>query len=178
MWQKGSMTFMGKFPLGSPWALAQSHRLFEEYIFTWLLVILPWVAQNWKGHIASLWTLSTRILSHFEILIANIIFWCTKRWFRSPEIGQNIAQQVHHSQTCTSTQRWWLGPTELVGVSQRGQTSPSVSIIAARRVSLSDPYGEPPSRIRGDAPLPLWPLKPQERTEGSDTVSMIWTHRI
>lgn len=154
------MTFMGKFPLGFTGALAWSYHHFEEYIFSRFLVILPWVAQNWKGHIAFLWPLSTRILSHFEILMANIIFWHTKRWFRNPaEMGQNIPQQLHHSQTCTSTQRWWLGPTELVGVSQRGHTSPSVSIIAARQVSLSDPHGEPPSWIRGDAPLPLWPLK-------------------
>lgn len=61
---------------------------------------------------------------------------------------------------------------ELVDVSQRGQTSPSVSIIAARQVSLSDPHGEPPSWIRGDSPPPLWPLKPQKETAGSDTVSM------
>lgn len=49
--------------------------------------------------------------------------------------------------------------SELVDVSQRGRTSPSVSITAARQVRLSDPYGELPSWIRGDAPLPLWPLE-------------------
>lgn len=76
-------------------------------------------AQNWKGHIASLWPLSTWILRHFEILIANIIFWHTKRWFRSPaEMGQNIPQPPHHSQTCTSTQRW-LGPTVSLWMSAR-----------------------------------------------------------
>lgn len=67
---------------------------------------------------------------------------------------------------------------ELVDVSQRGQTSPSVSIIAARQVSLSHPHGGLPSWIRGDAPLPLWPQKPQGETAGCDTVSMISTHWI
>ena len=61
--------------------------------------------------------------------------------------------------------------SELVDVSQRGQTSPSVSIIAARQVSLSDPHGGPPFWIRGDAPLPLWPL------ESSRGHSRIW-HRF
>ncbi len=45
--------------------------------------------------------------------------------------------------------------SELVDVSQKGQTSPSVSIIAARQVSLLDPHGEPPFWIRGDTSLPL-----------------------
>lgn len=44
---------------------------------------------------------------------------------------------------------------EHVDVSQRGQTSPSVSIITARQVSLSDPHSGLPFWIRGDAPLPL-----------------------
>lgn len=75
--------------------------------FPRLLVISPLDVQNWKGHIASLWPLSAQILSHFEILVANIISWLAKR---SPaEMGQNKPQQPQHSQTYTSTRRW-LGP--------------------------------------------------------------------
>lgn len=70
-------------------------------------------------------------------------------------MGQNIAAAPLFPNLHFNPEMMTRANSELVDVSQRGQTSPSVSIIAARQVSLSDPHGEPPSRIRGDAPLPL-----------------------
>lgn len=82
---------------------------------------------------------------------------------------------------------WW-GPTVNPRMSsQRGRTSPGVSIIAARRVTLSRPDGGLPARIGGDAPLPPWPPRDLKRDEGrerrsgeggGDTILMISAGRI
>lgn len=100
---------------------------------------------------------------YFELLRANIIFWPHKEVIRdsSGNRAEYAAAAPPFPNLHFNPEMMTGANSELVDVSQRGQTSPSVSIIAARQVSLSHPHGEPPSWIRGDAPLPLWPLKPQ-----------------
>lgn len=163
---------------GSAWGLAHCYRRFHEYIFSRLLVIFP------LGHTALertycfsvecvdsplLWITHGKyhFLAHKEVIQSS-------SWNRAEYSAAAVPfPNLHFNlEMMTGANR------ELVDVSQRGHTSPSVSIIAARQVSLSHPRGELPSWIRGDAPLPLWPLKPQGETAGCDTVSMISTHWI
>lgn len=69
--------------LRSGLALLSFSRVYFDS-FSLLLVILPLDAQNWKGHIVYLWPLNTEILSHFEILTANIVLWHPKEVIREP----------------------------------------------------------------------------------------------
>lgn len=173
-WEEGSLTFMDMLLPGSAWGLAQ------EYIFSWLLVIFL------LGHTALERTYCFSVASE---CVDSPLLWIThgKYHFRAhKEVIQGSSwNRAEYSAAAIpfpnlhfNLEMMTGANSELVDVSQRGQTSPSVSIIAARQVSLSHPHGGLPSWIRGDAPLPLWPQKPQGETAGCDTVSMISTHWI
>lgn len=71
------------------------------------------------------------------------------------EMGQNMNCCKWLFPKLTLLQMMTRANAEPVEVSQRGHPGPSVSIIAARQVTLSHPHGGLPSRIRGDAPLAL-----------------------
>lgn len=116
-------------------------------------------------HIVSLWSLNTETLSHFENPRSRTLVFFGKQKNEEPGVQQKWSRIYGGSSPPLFPNLHFNGElmaganSELVDVSQRGHTSPSVSIIAARQVSLSDPHGEPPFWIRGDAPLPPWPLE-------------------
>lgn len=164
-WNEARLTFTGPFPLGL--GCNVSHRFSRGASPSRrLLVISP--ARS-KGHIASRWPFCG-FLRLFEWLGSGTkkLDTGSQRGNSRPEKGA-VGSALPFPKLYL-TGGWWprWGPTVNPRMSsQRGRTSPGVSIIAARRVTQSRPGGRLPARLGGDAPLPPWPLETsRERRAG------------